>query len=202
MRCAAPRRLNGNPPKIAAQERAQERYDYRDRPPLKDTRNWLRTAAVALGVLLVFAVGGGIYSFWPRSLDDVRSMAKQRNALFDVRAGRNQVRLCPSAAAGLLPDHSACGNNRGRQIADLSLRRAAQSLRVALQHRRRHECTALSGLYHVARKEELPGGKQSGQQPPVHPSSIWTRRIIAFTALTDRPGYLCLKVASGSSKTT
>src|SRR4029079_14435723 len=62
-----------------SQVRSQERYDYRDRPPLKDPRNWLRTAAVALGVLLVFAVGAGIYSFWPRSLDDVRSMAKQRN---------------------------------------------------------------------------------------------------------------------------
>src|SRR5262245_40174460 len=28
---------------------AQQRYDYRDRPPLKEPRNWLRTAAVALG---------------------------------------------------------------------------------------------------------------------------------------------------------
>ena len=112
---------------------AQERYEYRDRPPLKDTRNWVRTAAVVLGILLVFAVGAGIYSFWPRSLDD-----KATKRLFDVRAGRNQIGLRPSAAAGLLPDHSACGNDRGRQIADLSVRRAAQSLRVALQHRRRH----------------------------------------------------------------
>src|SRR4249920_75175 len=55
------------PTQDRAQERAQERYEYRDRPPLKDSRNWLRIAAVALGVLLVFAVGGGIYSFWPRS---------------------------------------------------------------------------------------------------------------------------------------
>ncbi|MGA8386637.1 MAG: hypothetical protein WB769_01730, partial [Pseudolabrys sp.] len=33
------------------------------------------------------------------------------------------------------------------------------------------ECTALSGLYHVARKEELPGGKSSGQQSAVLPGS-------------------------------
>src|SRR5512147_847297 len=36
---------------------AQQRYDDRDRPPLKEPRNWLRTAAVTLGVVLVFAVG-------------------------------------------------------------------------------------------------------------------------------------------------
>jgi hypothetical protein len=74
-RTAPPQR---QPAQDRAQERKQERYDYRDRPPLKDPRNWLRTAAVALGVVLVFAVGTAIYSFWPRSLDDVRSMAKQR----------------------------------------------------------------------------------------------------------------------------
>ncbi|HJS60824.1 MAG TPA: hypothetical protein VJ800_03630, partial [Pseudolabrys sp.] len=66
------------PAQDRTQDRTSERYNYRDRPPLKDPRNWLRTAAVALGVLLIFAVGVGIYSFWPRSLDDVRSMAKQR----------------------------------------------------------------------------------------------------------------------------
>jgi hypothetical protein len=59
---------------------AQDRYGYRDRPPLKEPRNWLRTAAVALGVVLVLAAGAALYSFWPRSLDDVRSMAKQRGA--------------------------------------------------------------------------------------------------------------------------
>src|SRR5690348_10556587 len=59
---------------------AQERYDYQDRPPLKDRGNWLRTAAVALGVILVLAAGAAIYSYWPRSLDDVVSMAKQRSA--------------------------------------------------------------------------------------------------------------------------
>jgi hypothetical protein len=72
-------RRTAPPQRQPVQDRAQDRYDYRDRPPLKDPRNWLRTAAVALGVLLVFAVGAGIYSFWPRNLDDVRSMAKQRN---------------------------------------------------------------------------------------------------------------------------
>ena len=71
-------RRTAPPQRQPVQDRAQDRYDYRDRPPLKDPRNWLRTAAVALGVLLVFAVGAGIYSFWPRNLDDVRSMARSR----------------------------------------------------------------------------------------------------------------------------
>src|SRR5262249_27595327 len=59
---------------------AQERFGHHDRPPLKEPRNWVRTAASALGVTLVFAVGAALYSFWPRSLDDVVSMAKQRSA--------------------------------------------------------------------------------------------------------------------------
>src|SRR4249920_1775659 len=75
-RTAPPQR---QPAQDRAQGRPQEHYDYRDRPPLKDPRNWLRTAAVALGVVFVFAAGAAIYSFWPRSLDDVRSMAKQRS---------------------------------------------------------------------------------------------------------------------------
>src|SRR5262249_27428351 len=35
---------------------AQERFDHHDRPPLKlkEPRNWVRTAAIALGVMLVF----------------------------------------------------------------------------------------------------------------------------------------------------
>ena len=149
-----------------ARERAQERYEYRDRPPLKDSRNWLRTAAVALGVLLVFAVGGGIYSFWPRSLDDVRSMAKQRNLSStsepeeiksDFVRLRQLVYYRTTQPVGtIVVDKS----QTFLYVVRPNLSALRYSIGVGTQ------CTALSGLYHVARKEELPGGKQSGQQPP------------------------------------
>ena len=152
-----------------ARERAQERYEYRDRPPLKDSRNWLRTAAVALGVLLVFAVGGGIYSFWPRSLDDVRSMAKQRNLSStsepeeiksDFVRLRQLVYYRTTQPVGtIVVDKS----QTFLYVVRPNLSALRYSIGVGTQ------CTALSGLYHVARKEELPGGKQSGQQPPNSP---------------------------------
>ena len=151
------------------QARSQERYDYRDRPPLKDPRNWLRTAAVALGVLLIFAVGTAIYSFWPRSLDDVRSMAKQRTVSSTPEPAEIKsdfVRLRQLV-------YYRTTQPVGTIVVDKSqtflyvVRPNLSALRYSIGVGT--ECTALSGLYHVARKEELPGGKQSGQQPPDSP---------------------------------
>ena len=48
------------PQRQPAQDRAQERYDYRDRPPLKDSGKWLRTTTVALGVVLLLAAGADV----------------------------------------------------------------------------------------------------------------------------------------------
>ena len=157
------------PTQDRAQERAQERYEYRDRPPLKDSRNWLRIAAVALGVLLVFAVGGGIYSFWPRSLDDVRSMAKQRN----VSSTSDPAEIKSDFVRLRQLVYYRTTQPVGTIVVDKSqtflyvVRPNLSALRYSIGVGT--ECTALSGLYHVARKEELPGGKQSGQQPPDSP---------------------------------
>ena len=151
------------------QVRSQERYDYRDRPPLKDPRNWLRTAAVALGVLLVFAVGAGIYSFWPRSLDDVRSMAKQRN----VSSTSEPAEIKSDFVRLRQLVYYRTTQPVGTIVVDKSqtflyvVRPNLSALRYSIGVGT--ECTALSGLYHVARKEELPGGKPSGQQPPDSP---------------------------------
>ena len=151
------------------QSRIQERYEYRDRPPLKDARNWPRTAAVAFGVLLFVAVGAGIYSFWPRSLDDVRSMAKQRSlssASEPEEIKSDFVRLRQLV-------YYRTTQPVGTIVVDKSqtflyvVRPNLSALRYSIGVGT--ECTALSGLYHVARKEELPGGKQSGQQPPSSP---------------------------------
>jgi lipoprotein-anchoring transpeptidase ErfK/SrfK len=136
---------------------------------LKDPRNWLRTAAVALGVLLIFAVGTAIYSFWPRSLDDVRSMAKQRTVSSTPEPAEIKsdfVRLRQLV-------YYRTTQPVGTIVVDKSqtflyvVRPNLSALRYSIGVGT--ECAALSGLYHVARKEELPGGKKSGQQPPDSP---------------------------------
>jgi lipoprotein-anchoring transpeptidase ErfK/SrfK len=119
--------------------------------------------------LLLFAVGGGIYSFWPRSLDDVRSMAKQRNLSStsepeeiksDFVRLRQLVYYRTTQPVGtIVVDKS----QTFLYVVRPNLSALRYSIGVGTQ------CTALSGLYHVARKEELPGGKQSGQQPPDSP---------------------------------
>jgi hypothetical protein len=139
---------------------AQERYDYRDRPPLKESRNWLRTAAAALGIVLVVAAGAALYSFWPRSLDDVRNMAKQRStsAVSEAEDTKSDyVRLRQLV-------YYRTNQPEGTIVVDKSqtflyvVRPNLSALRYSIGVGT--ECTALSGLYHVARKEELPGAKQ------------------------------------------
>jgi lipoprotein-anchoring transpeptidase ErfK/SrfK len=136
---------------------------------LKDPRNWLRTAAVALGVLLVFAVGAGIYSFWPRNLDDVRSMAKQRN----VSSTSDPAEIKSDFVRLRQLVYYRTTQPVGTIVVDKSqtflyvVRPNLSAMRYSIGVGT--ECTALSGLYHVARKEELPGGKPSGQQSAVPP---------------------------------
>ena len=153
------------------QGRVQERYDYHDRPPLKEGGNWLRIAAVTLGVGLLFAAGAAIYSFWPRSLDDVRSMAKQRSALStsepeEVKSDFVRLRQLV---------YYRTTQPEGTIVVDKTqtflyvVRPNLSALRYSIGLGT--ECTALSGVYHVARKEELPGGKQSSEQSANPPGS-------------------------------
>jgi hypothetical protein len=142
------------------QERVKERYDYHDRPPLRESRNWLRIGAVALGVVLLFAAGAAVYSFWPRSLDDLRGMAKQRSALSSEpeEIKSDFVRLRQLV-------YYRTTQPEGTIVVDKSqtflyvVRPNLSALRYNIGVGT--ECNALSGLYHVARKEELPGAKQA-----------------------------------------
>jgi hypothetical protein len=156
-RAAPPQR---QPAQERRQERSQERYDYRDRPPLKEPGKWLRTAAIALGGVLLFAVGAALYSFWPRSLDDVRGMAKPRSASLVSEAEETRsdyVRLRQLV-------YYRTNQPEGTIVVDKSqtflyvVRPNLSALRYSIGVGT--ECTALSGLYHVARKEEVPGTKQ------------------------------------------
>src|SRR6476620_4865487 len=70
LRSAAPRRPAHVAPPPAP--------GYRDRPPLRDTRKPLRIAAGALGAVLILLAGVAIYSFWPRSIADLKSISSPR----------------------------------------------------------------------------------------------------------------------------
>ena len=159
------------PQRQPAQDRAQERYDYRDRPPLKDSGKWLRTTTVALGVVLLLAAGAAIYSFWPRSLDDVRNIAKQRNVSSTSEPAEIKsdfVRLRQLVYYRTTQPVGTIVVDKPQTFLYV-VRPNLSALRYSIGVGT--ECTALSGLYHVARKEELPGGKQSGQQPADSPGS-------------------------------
>ena len=154
-------RRDATPQRPPVQGRTRERYEYRDRAPLKEPRNWLRTAAVALGVVLVFAAGAALYSFWPRSLDDVVSMAKQRSGPSGSETAEvksDYVRLRQLV-------YYRSNQPEGTIVVDKSqtflyvVRPNLSALRYSIGVGT--ECNALSGLYHVARKEELADAKQS-----------------------------------------
>ena len=106
LRSAAPRR-----PAHVASPPAR---GYRDRPPLRDTRKPLRIAAGALGAVLIVLAGVAIYSFWPRSIADLKSISKSANGNGRRRGTDWQVRLCQSAAIGVLPDEPACRDDHRR----------------------------------------------------------------------------------------
>jgi lipoprotein-anchoring transpeptidase ErfK/SrfK len=149
----------------------QERIDYRDRPSLRGTGKWLRAAAVAIGVVLLFATAAAVYSFWPRSLDDVRSMAKQRSVSSMSESAETKsdfVRLrqlvyyrTTQPVGTIVVDKS----QTFLYVVRPNLAALRYSIGVGT------ECTALAGLYHVARKEALPGAKQTGEQTTDPPGS-------------------------------
>ena len=141
-----------------------ERYDYRGRPPLKDSRKRLRIVAGTFGVALILIVGATAYSFWPRSLDEVRTIAKPRNVFSisvptDTKSDyvrlRQLVYYRTNQPVGtIVVDKS----QTFLYVVRPNLSALRYSIGVGTQ------CAALAGLYHVVRKEEFTDGKQSGQQ--------------------------------------
>jgi hypothetical protein len=139
--------------------RPSERYGHSDRPPLTDSRKPLRIAAGALGIALIIGAGFAAYSFWPRSLDDVRNIARSRSSGPEPEEIRSDyVRLRQLV-------YYRTNQPAGTIVVDKTqaflyvVRPNLAALRYSIGVGT--ECTALAGLYRVARKEELPGGKQS-----------------------------------------
>lgn len=136
-------------------------YEYRDRPPLKDTRKQVRILVGASGILLVLMAAMAAYYFWPRSLAEVRSIASQRSVPAPAESSDNKsgyVRLRQLV-------YYRTNQPVGTIVVDKSqtflyvVRPNLSALRYSIGVGT--ECYALSGLYHVARKEELADAKQS-----------------------------------------
>ena len=137
---------------------------YQDMPPLRDNRRLVRIAAGAFGAILILGGGVAAYSFWPRILSDVRSIPNPRSVPVipqDQADRTNYVSLRQLV-------YYRTNQPVGTIIVDKTqtflyvVRPNVSAMRYRIGVGT--ECTALAGLYHVVRKEELPGGK-SAQQP-------------------------------------
>ncbi|HMF22429.1 MAG TPA: L,D-transpeptidase [Pseudolabrys sp.] len=146
---------------------AREAYGYRDRPPLRDTRKQLGILAGALGVVLLLCAGVAAYYFWPRSLAEVRSIATQRSVPAIAEPADNKpgyVRLRQLV-------YYRTNQPVGTIVVDKTqtflyvVRPNTSALRYSIGVGT--ECTALAGLYHVVRKDDLSGGNQPGQQSAI-----------------------------------
>jgi hypothetical protein len=138
---------------------------YRDLPPLADTGKRWRTL-IGAGVAALLIIGGAVaYSYLPRNLSDMRS---------DRRTMASAQRSAPVAVAETAEDKSTYVRMRqlvyyrtnqpvGTLVVDKNqtflyvVRPNVSALRYNIGVG--PECNALSGLYHVVRKEEP---KQSG----------------------------------------
>src|SRR5262245_24709595 len=135
---------------------------YRDRPPLTDPKNSLRIAAGALAAALVLGAGWAAYQYWPRSLSDVRTIATARSV--PVAAEQSDAKTDYVRLRQLV--YFRTNQPVGTIMVDKSqtflyvVRPNMSALRYNIGVGT--ECVALAGLYHVVRKEELPG-KQSAQ---------------------------------------
>ena len=163
-RPAAPSRRAVPPrPKPGREAYATRAAEYQDRPPLKDARQPLRIIAGALVLALVLGAGWAVYQYWPRTLSDVRSIATPRSVAVIAEqddAKSDYVRLRQLV-------YYRTNQPVGTIMVDKSqtflyvVRPNMSAMRYNIGVGT--ECTALAGLYHVVRKEELPGN-QSGQQ--------------------------------------
>ena len=132
--------------------------EYQDGPPLKDTRRPVRIFAGAFVAVLILSAGAAVYAFWPRILSGARTVASPRNITVVAEspdAKTNYVRLRQLV-------YYRTNQPVGTIIVDKTqtflyvVRPNVSALRYSIGVGT--QCTALAGLYHVVRKEELPDG--------------------------------------------
>jgi lipoprotein-anchoring transpeptidase ErfK/SrfK len=168
-------RRTAPPPRAKPRQKAYAAppQGYRDRPPLTDPKKPLRIAAGALAAALVLGAGWAAYQYWPRNLSDVRTIAAARS----VPAAAEQ----PDAKSDYVRLRQLVYFRTNQPVGTIMVDKSQTFLYVvrpnmsALRYNIGvgTECAALAGLYHVVRKEELPGNKSAQQS--VDMSSLGAR---------------------------
>jgi lipoprotein-anchoring transpeptidase ErfK/SrfK len=120
---------------------------------LRDTRKPLRIAAGALGAVLILLAGVAIYSFWPRSIADLRNISSPRT----VTAAAEE----PTGKSGYVNLRQLVYYRTNQPVGTIIVDKTQTFLYVvrpnssALRYRIGvgPECITLAGLFHVVRKE-------------------------------------------------
>ncbi|MGB6348877.1 MAG: L,D-transpeptidase family protein [Pseudolabrys sp.] len=137
--------------------------DYPDRPPLKDSRLWGRLIAGVFAALLIIVMGAAI-SFWPRLLSSVRSTPSKPALAETTDLSNSKTNYVHLRQLVFYRTNQPVGTI----IVDKTqtflyvVRPNVSALRYSIGVGA--ECITLTGLYHVVRKEERPGGNQAVQQ--------------------------------------
>jgi L,D-transpeptidase catalytic domain len=137
--------------------------DYRDRPPLKDTRLRGRLIAAVFAALLIFVIGAAI-SFWPRILSSVRSTPSKPALAETADLSNSKTNYVHLRQLVFYRTNQPVGTIvvDKTQTFLYVVRPNVSALRYSIGVGA--ECITLTGLYHVVRKEERPGGNQAVQQ--------------------------------------
>jgi hypothetical protein len=129
--------------------------EYKDRPPLKDSRRPLWTLAFACGALIILLVGVAAYSLWPRGGSLVLNRAAGQPANASYVYLRQPVYYRTTYPVGTIIVDKAQGF-----LYVVRPNMAAWRYGIGVGS----ECVPLVGLFKVSRKEEWPGWKPQAQQ--------------------------------------
>lgn len=130
--------------------------EYRDRPPLKDSRKPLRTAAFAFGALVILLIAVAAYSMWPRSVGSrILSRAAEQPANAPYVYLRQPVYYRTTYPVGTIIVDKTQGF---LYVVRPSMAAWRYGIGVGA------ECVPLIGFFKVLRKEEWPGWKSPAQQ--------------------------------------
>ncbi len=152
-------------PSPARQIYEAPRGEYPDRPPLKEMRNRRPIVAGAFGAILILAAGAVVYSYLPNILSGAHRISSQRSAAV-VAAEPPDTKTSYVRLRQLV--YYRTNQPAGTIIVDKTqtflyvVRPNVSALRYSIGVGTR--CSALAGLYHVVRKEELQSN--SGDATP------------------------------------
>jgi len=172
---AAIRRIEGDAARRATAPGPNQDYAadaaprYRDIPPLRDTRKPLRIVAGALVAALILGAGMAAYHFWPRTLSDVRTIASQISVpataeLSDTKSDFVRLRQLVYYRTNQ-PVGTIVVDKTQTFLYVVRPNLSALRYNIGLGT----ECNALAGLYHVVRKEELPGNQPAQKSVDTNP---------------------------------